>query len=119
MKLTENYKNRVKTLAGLKILSEDMHPQFYDCGFYDMANGNHEVLIEKLQEANLTYSYDEGRNYIVIETNNPRQVLPLFEEAGIKKVGWKESLENNMDKDPNDCVLLRLPAPNVPPGAMM
>lgn len=119
MKLTENYKNRIGVLAGIKLVSESLHPQFMDCGFYNMSNGNPEILEKYLIDNDIKYTYDGYRNFITIETNNPRGLFPIFDEAYIKKIEWKEALERNMDKDPNDCVLVRLPAPNVPHGAMM
>lgn len=117
MNLNEDYKNRLQRLAGL--LNEDMHPQFFDCGFYDMANGNSEILLSLLENTGIQYSYDPMRNYMVIETNNPRAVLPMFQEARIMKIDTKDWIAENLDTDPNDCVLLRLPTPNPPPGAMM
>jgi hypothetical protein len=117
MNLNEDYKNRLKFLAGL--LNEDLHPHFFDCGFYDMANGNSEVLLPLLEKSDIKYSYDPMRNFVTIETNNPRAVLPMFKEARIVKIDTKDWMAENLDTDPNDCVLLRLPAPNVPPGAMM
>ena len=116
MNLSENYKTKLQKLAG--ILNEDMHPQFFDCGFYDMANGNVEELLPMLKEAGIKHSYDPYRNFVEIETNNPREVLPMFEKAEIMKIDWKDALAQDLDKDPSDCVLLRLPAPNIPPGAM-
>lgn len=119
--LSENFKNRLQSLAGLAkpSLNEDMHPQFLECGFFDMANGNPEILLSLLDEAEIKYTYDENRNFITIETSNPRAVLPMLDEARITKINWKDAMAENLDNDPNDCVLLRLPAPNVPPGAMM
>ena len=119
--LTEGYKNRIKKLAGIKpMLNEDLHPQFMDCGFYDMSNGNAKILLSLLKDAGIKHTYDPYRNYIEIETNNPREILPMFDKSEIEKISMKDALAQELDKDPNDCVLLRLPAPtNVPPGAMM
>jgi len=98
-------------------VNEDLHPHFFDCGFYDAANGNTETLVELLQANNVEHTFDEMRNYVVITTTDPRNILPFLEEARIVKVPLND--EMYMKEDPNDCVLLRMPAPNVPPGAMM
>lgn len=115
MELSENYRARLKKIAG--ILIESMHPQFMDCGFYDMCNGDCDTLLELLEKNQIIHTYDSYRNYIIIETDSPRDIIPYMEEARIYKA--ESDYMKELMGDPNDCVLLRLPTPNVPSGAMM
>jgi len=104
-------------------LNESLHPDFDKLGFYDMSNGYMPGLIEALDKEGVKYDYDEYTNFLVIEdgsANISKIVDYITNEdfgngAKLDYNEWPEDLESPVD----DCVLLRLPAPNVPPGAMM
>ena len=122
--LTEGYKKRLQELAGVKkmLINEDLHPHFQMFGFHDMANGLTPVLLDLLKQNNIKYSYDSHRNFIDIETSNPKALIPMFEEADMIDV--KIPLEDELEyyyppNEPGDCVFVYAPKVNVPPGAMM
>lgn len=117
MNLSESFKNRNKKLAGLPIISESMHPQFMDFGFYDICNGNVEVLHEELESRGIDYTYDGWRNFTKIITSDPKGLQGTLLNARAVKVPIGEDKE--MFEDPNDCVLVQHPPINVPPGAML
>lgn len=117
MNLSESFKNRNKKLAGLPIISESMHPHFMDFGFYNICNGNPEVLHEELKSSGINFAYDELRNFTKIITADPKGLQEALSNAGAEKVSLGE--EKDMFDDPNDCVLVQHPPINVPPGAML
>jgi hypothetical protein len=98
-------------------VNECMHPHFFDCGFYDAANANNEELVEILKAQNIGHEYDPYRNFVRIETTNPRAVKDILTSCRMEKM----SIDNEIyaQEDPNDCVLICMPAPNVPEGAML
>lgn len=122
--LTEGYKKRMQELAGVKksFINESLHPDSNMLGFYDMANGLTPVLLDLLKKNNVNFSYDSYRNFIDIETNNPKSLIPMFEAADMidVKIPLKDAFEYYYPpNEPGDCVLVHLPKVDVPPGAMM
>jgi len=117
MNLSESYKKRLKQLADIPLILEDIHPQFMDFGFYDISNGNSEILLDELKKENIEYIYDALKNFTKIITNNPRSLKSILSNAKAIKIPLGQ--EKELFENPNDCVLIQSPPVNIPKGAMM
>jgi hypothetical protein len=100
-------------------INEDLSPNFYDYGYYDMANGQPHDVIEYMKANNISYTYDAYSNYIEVETFDTKELVSKMEQCDITKIDWKD-IDGIIDSEnPGDCLLLRRPSPVIPNGAYM
>jgi len=90
-----------------------------DYGFYNMCNANDD-FINELQNLNISddCKYNHERNYLIIQTDNPKPIVEILNNNAIRKMSADE--ESYAMEDPNDCILLKVKTPpNPPTGAFM
>ncbi len=109
----------MKRYSEYQKVNEDISPNFFDYGYYDMANGQPHDVIEYLKANNITYTYDPRSNYIEVEAIDTDELISKMKQCDISKIEW-EDIDGIIDtENPGDCLLLRRPSPVISNGAYM